>query len=394
MTAREAVRSGANGEAFYAAIVEQIAHPIFVKDREYRWVVLNRAACELFGHKREELIGKSDFDFFPATEAEGFRASDRRVFGNAETVIIEEESITRPDGSVRKLATTKAPLFDETGAITHVVGIIHDITPIKLTEAALRVSNEALEASVEARTNELRDMQEALVRRERLAVLGQLAGGLAHQIRNPLAAMANAVAVLRRRLKKVLQGDLEAAQAIAIVDEEIWEANRIITDLIDFARVRPPTRKRVKVKALIDAALAHAKSELAFPVTVRGDSYLDVLVDERQCRDALANLVRNAFEAMGEEGSLTITCRDEGAFVVLAFVDTGPGIVESVRRRLFEPLNTSKPLGLGLGLATARSLVRNQGGDLVALPAVGGAHFEVSLPRDPSGTEDFPIVTG
>ncbi len=380
MSGPDEVASAPQQAAFFEAIVENVAHPIFVKDRSFRWVVMNRAMCQLIGHPREELLGKGDYDFFPKEEADFFREKDELVFSSKETVHIEEEPITRVDGSSRRLATTKVPMLDERGEVTHIIGIIHDITPIKRTEAALRVSNEALEARVEERTNELREMQEALVRRERLAVLGQLAGGLAHQIRNPLGAMANAVAVLRRRLKKSLEADLEAAQAIAIVDEEIWEANRIITDLIDFARVRPPTRKRVSLRALIDAALVHAKSEITLPVEVRGDTSLEVLVDERQCRDALANLVRNAFEAMGEEGTLTINCRRQDDSAILALIDTGPGIVEAIRRRLFEPLNTTKPLGLGLGLATARSLLRNQGGEVLAVPVEGGAHFEVRLP--------------
>jgi PAS domain S-box-containing protein len=365
--------------SFLSAIVESVGHPVFVKDRSFRFVLLNRACVDLFGHPRAEMLGKTDYDFFPPGEADLFRAYDQRVFDGGKSQVIEEEPITDRSGRRHRLRTVKAPLVNEKGEITHLVGIITDLTAIKAAEAALRSANEELERAVEERTQALRDVQQALLRKERLSVLGQLAGGLAHQIRNPLAAMQTAAAVLRRKLGD--HADDEVHQALNVIREEVWEANRIITDLLDYARVKPPSRGDVDVERLIHNALEAAKVPEHVNVRWDLDEALIVRVDERQMRDALGNVLRNAVEAMPQGGILTITAHADGDVAVIGVEDTGPGLTRDSIAHLFEPLVTSKPLGLGLGLSTARTLIENQGGSIRAATQRGvGARFEVRVP--------------
>ena len=183
---------------FLATIVDHVAHPIFVKDRSFRWVLLNRSACELVGYRREDMLGKSDYDFFPREEADFFRQKDIELFATNSEVVIDEEPITDASGRRHVLTTTKVPLRNQHGEVTHLVGIIHDITRLKQAEAALRGANLDYERRLEQRSRELIAAQDELVRKERLAVLGQLAGSVAHQIRNPLAAIKNAASVLKR----------------------------------------------------------------------------------------------------------------------------------------------------------------------------------------------------
>jgi PAS domain S-box-containing protein len=370
--AREGIDAG-----FLAAIVEAVAHPIFVKDRQFRFVVVNRALCEMVGHAREAMLGKTDYDFFPKVESDIFRARDIEMFERGEPVVVDEEGITDVRGGRHVLATTKVPLRDEKGAVTHVVGIIHDISRLKAAEEALRQANERLEQRVQERSAELALAQEELVRKERLALVGQLAGSLAHQIRNPLASITNAGYLMQKALGD--RGASDLRQPLEIILEEAWKANRIITGLVDHARVRAPDRQSCKVASLVEQALlAHPAPDSVEIVRDLGE-VPPVSVDPNQMREALANLVKNALDAMPQGGTLTLSARRDGEQVLLAVQDTGPGISAELQRTLFRPLVTTKAQGLGLGLTTARMLVENQAGTITFVDAPGGARFEVRL---------------
>lgn len=376
---------------FLADVARPIAHPVFVKDRASRMVWVNDAMCALVGRPREEMLGTRDDELYPKEQAAFFLAKDGEVFEHGRQILIEEEAFTDASGVGHVLSTTKVPLRSPGGEITHLLGIVHDITRLKSAEEALRLANEELERRVEARTRDLRDAQHALLRKERLAVLGQLSGGLAHQIRTPLSTITNAAAVLRRRLES--SDDALVQQAMSIITEEVWEANRIITDLLDFVRVRPPSSVPVPVSALVDGALGTARPPAGITVIRDLPDDLIALVDERQTRDALGNVIRNAIEAMGEEGRLTFRASADPAYAHIRVEDTGPGIADDALVHLFEPLVTTKALGLGLGLTTARALIENQKGDIrYVKPEPGaltaGACFEIRVPlATPDGLE-------
>jgi PAS domain S-box-containing protein len=362
---------------FFLGILDVVAHPIFVKDRAFRFVFLNRAVCAMVGFSREQMLGKTDHDFFPKQESDFFRAKDVEMFESGRAVVIDEEPITDARGKRHVLSTTKVPLRDASGAITHLVGITHDITRLKIAEESLRQANAELERRVEERSLALAAAREDLDRKERLAVLGRLAGGVAHEIRNPLAAIRGAAQILARHAKA--GGDMPAV--VAIIQEEVARADRIIADLVDYARVRPPTRRPVAAGYVVAQALGGQ----TLPCGVRVETDLpdlpDAVLDPEQVQVALSNLLRNAIEAMGERGTLRVTTRLEGAHIVVRISDTGPGLSHAAREKLFEPLVTTKPHGLGLGLVTARALVENQGGALVHVDGLdAGAIFEAHLP--------------
>lgn len=382
--------------AFLKVVVDHVAHPIFVKDRSHRWVWANKAFQDLIGFPREQTLGKTDHDFFPKDQADFFHEKDREVFARAHVVVIEEEPITDAAGETHILATTKAPVRNPAGEVTHLVGIIHDITRRKLVEEALRLANQELEQRVVERTRDLRQAQNALLRKERLVVLGQLAGGLAHQIRHPLSVISNAAAIIRQRIDVSKDEVLRAA--LFSMAEEVREADRIISDLIDFARVRVATLADTTVGDLVQAAVAnvHVPDHIEIAIDVIGDA--EIRVDTRQTRDALGNLLRNAVEAIDsmrdeampepDRASIRISSRVEEEFIVISVNDSGPGVAPGMINHLFEPLVTDKTLGLGLGLCTARALIENQGGSLrylaPAAPTESGACFEALLPRSRS----------
>ncbi len=375
---RTASRSAMSVE-FLAAIIDHVAHPIFVKDRSFRFVLLNRALCDMVGYPREEMLGKTDHDFFPKSQADFFREKDTEMFSTARPVDIAEEPITDAHGQLHILATTKVPLFDADGEVTHLVGIIHDITRLKRAEEQLLLANEELEQRVRDRTAELKAAQQQLLRKERLVVLGQLSGGLAHQIRNPLGAITNAGFLLKRRLDQHPDPDVQTT--VDIVIEEALRANRTITDLLDYARIGPADPHPVPLDRLLDAALAAVSIPDSVSV-VRDTQAARVDVDADQVRGALVNLLQNAVEAMPSGGRLRLSARREGAEVLLEVEDTGCGIPAHVLELLFEPLVTTKPLGIGLGLTTARALIENQGGRIrCSSQEASGTCFAVWLPE-------------
>lgn len=362
------------------AVLEHVAQPVFVKDRSFRYVFVNRATVVLTGKAREELLGATDHDLFPAHQADAFRLRDEEVLRTGQTIEIAEEALEGARGGVRRVRTIKTPILGAGGVPTHVVGIVTDLTERLGGGERLGVESEDLERRVSERTAELVSTQDALVRRERLAVLGQLAGGLAHQIRNPLAAMQTAAAILKRKLGE--SADTEVAQALAVIREEVWEANRIITDLIEYARVKPPARQDVRVEDLVETMLSSVELPPAVALRLELEPNLVASVDVRQARDALGNVTRNAIEAMPSGGELRLSTFGDRTDVVVAIEDTGPGLTRDGVAHLFEPLVTSKPLGLGLGLSTARALVENQGGSIRVATSPGrGARFEIRLPR-------------
>ncbi len=362
-------------------VVETIAHPIIVKDREYRFVFVNSAFEKLTGYPAAQVVGGTDYDFFPKEQADFFRAKDVELFNTGKTVDIIEEPITDREGKKHTVSTTKVPLRGEDGELTHLVGIIHDITPLKDAQDALLEGKAELERRIEENTAELKRAQRQLLHKERLTVLGQLAAGLAHQLRNPLASITNAASVIENRLQSGRSGDSRIA--LGIIKEEVQVANQIISDLLDYARVRPPIPQEIVLRDLVESVLD------GFPVPTGVALYreipleLSLVVDGDQLRGALRNLVRNGFEAMPQGGELRIAATLAGDEVRIVVSDTGEGIPSDLRGQVFDPLVSSKPLGLGLGLTTARMLVENQGGSLTCLDTGdGGAAFELRVPLE------------
>jgi PAS domain S-box-containing protein len=378
---------------FVLSIFDHVAHPIFVKDRSFRFVLLNRALVDTLGFEREAMLGKTDYDFFPKEEADFFRAKDTEVFETGRTVAIEEECITDKAGKRHVLATTKALLRSPDGEITYLVGIIHDITRLKEAEEALRQSNEELEQRVLERTAALRRAQDEIMRKERLTVLGKLAGGLAHQIRNPLAAIRNAAHILESSIGA--EASAPASAALRIIFDEVGRANQHVTDLLDYARVRPPTRRLIDIGFILDQATGGQSIPPSIQVVLDVPT-VAAYVDAGQTQSAFYNLIRNAVEAMHGGGTLTFRACLDGDWLTVDITDTGPGVSPEIRARMFEPLVTSKPSGLGLGLSTARALIENQGGRLIlcdprADGVKEGAHFQVILPASTNYVSVPPV---
>jgi len=217
---------------------------------------------------------------------------------------------------------------------------------------------------------EKRALVEALVTKERLAVLGQLAGGMAHELRHPLGVVKNAAYFLNMALENPAPKIKETLQ---ILEREVSASERIIQSLLDFAGPRPPRREKVALAELVRDLLGAVEIPVGVEVvTDVGSALPTLLADPRHLEQILRNIVMNALQAMSGAGQLTVHAKIDGPeAVALSVSDNGVGIAAEHLSRIFEPLFTTKSKGIGLGLALAKLLVEAHGGTIAAESELG-----------------------
>ena len=251
---------------------------------------------------------------------------------------------------------------------------------LQATEEELRVSNEELQAANE----ELRETQEQLIRSEKLAAIGQLAGGVGHELRNPLGAIKNAVYYIKGKVVKNELGQKEprVLEFLNIMDDEINSSNKIINDLLGFSRVGKPSVSPTRIEGVIEDALSRTPIPENIELTKRLDTALpEVEIDPDQIQQVLVNIIINAVQAMPEGGKLTIGAREEEKSLEMEIADTGGGMPGETMDKIFDPLFTTKAKGIGLGLAVCKSIIDRHEGHIEVRSKVGkGTTFRIKLP--------------
>jgi signal transduction histidine kinase len=253
------------------------------------------------------------------------------------------------------------------------------------SEADVRVANEQLEQRVEARTQELRNAQDELLKQERFSTIGHMTATVAHELRNPLGAISNSLYVMRQAT--VENGGLGLGRAVERAERSIVRCNKIINNLLDFTVSRTFRPHRIVVDQWLDAVL----TEQAMPEWVEIARRFDapggaISADRERLGRAVANLIENAVQAVetAEEGkprriTIATTLGDE---VEIAITDTGPGIAPDVLPQIFEPLFSTRSFGAGLGLAIVSQIIAQHGGTVGAESVLGeGTTVRLRFPR-------------
>ena len=225
----------------------------------------------------------------------------------------------------------------------------------------------------------LREAQEELVRKEKLALLGQLAGGVGHELRNPLGVIKNSVYYLNM----ILPQDEKIRKHLAILDREVANSDRIVTELLDFARVKAPVREAASLVSIVRAALQQLSRPESVTVQLAlAESMPAVLIDAHQVGQILLNFLQNAVQAMPDGGRVTVSVGEDRESVFAAVEDTGVGVPPENLAKIFQPLFTTKAKGIGLGLALARDLAEANGGRITVESTVGqGSRFAVHFEK-------------
>jgi len=266
----------------------------------------------------------------------------------------------------------------QVGGTTAFTGIVRDISDLKQAEAQLKRINEEAEERVRERTAELREAQAQLAQKEKLAMLGRVSGGIAHEIRNPLNAVKTSVYYLLNARNPTAEKTEEHLERI---DRQVSVIDNVVTALSDVAKLPDPVRRPLT----LDRLLSDSARSVGMPPGIDiqwelPDELPKVLADEKQIPIVFKNLVRNARDAMGEQGKITIGAQSVNERVKIRVFDTGCGIPTDQIDRIMEPLFSTKARGMGLGLAITKAIVEKNGGELsVESKENVGSEFTVTL---------------
>jgi two-component system sensor histidine kinase PilS (NtrC family) len=350
--------------------VESLTSGLLTLDREGRITSFNPEAQRITGCPAEEAWGRTLDELLPGASAltTGPGAPVPGGRGRRRLVVRDRE------GGERHLGLASSVLRDERGDASGHVVIFQDVTQVVAMERDLR-------------------------RSERLAGVGQLAADIAHEIRNPLAAISGSVEMLRAGLGEG-EEDQERARLMDIVLREIDRLDDLITDFLSYARPAPPRATATALAPLVEELCKVLSGGLApgISLQVEVEPGLRVLADPTQLRQVLWNLLTNAQQAMEEGGELRVRAhvlgsdpqageapdrndsQGEPRGVEIVVADTGSGISPENLERIFDPFFTTKPGGTGLGLATVHRIVESHGGSLHVDSRPGaGAEFRVRL---------------
>lgn len=360
-------------EERYRGLIETMREGIAVVGDDGELVLVNGALSEMLGRERESLVGRP-FRELPFRDEEERALAEARLASGGQQGF--EVDFTRGDGvTVSTLASQSEVLVADTPSTLFVLS---NVTERRRAADMIRRANEELEERVRERSAALEEAQEELVRAERLAVLGELTGIVAHELRNPLGTVKNSLFVVESFGLEKLEPHL--ARASRAMDR----CEGIVSDLLEFARPKAVVLSPTSVDPWIASVLGEAEIPAGVELEVElGLGDLTIGLDQEKLRRALINVVENAFHAILEEGQGTIrvTSEPQNGGAAILVDDTGPGVPEDVADRILEPLFSTKPFGTGLGLSIVQRTVTAHGGELeITNGPTGGGRVRIWLP--------------
>ena len=359
---------------FREAVIEHIPGLLFVKDaKDHRFLLFNKSGLDLLGYKRDELIGKNDYDFFPKDQADHFVARDNSVLQSGVSEVTLEEPIATRHKGVRLLRTTKVPVLDENGVPQYLLGFSDDITERKAIELQLRQA-------------------------VKMEAVGQLTGGIAHDFNNLLGVIiGNLDLVLERSnldepIKDLAEGALEGA----------LHGAEMVQRLLAFSGSQPLEPRVFDMNERLPQLLKLLERTLGEQISVElslGKDLWKTHADPAQFDETVLNLAINGRDAMLQGGRLILSSANvvhgqdyasanvdvtPGEYVMLSVEDSGAGIHPDVLERVFEPFFTTKDVekGSGLGLSMVYGFVKQSSGHIKIESEPGkGTIVRLYLPR-------------
>jgi PAS domain S-box-containing protein len=368
------------------AILEAAPDAIFLVDEYAKIVMANPAAQRNFGLAPGELTGRDlNTILMPGAVTGELTLTELLLAGGGPDARVELLG-RRQDGHEfpveLSLARTRLPDQRMNGTRL-VAAFVRDISDRKRADEEIRRAHEEVielhrleKEHVEA---ELDKARRQLVQRARLAAIGQVSASIAHDLRNPLAAIMNAAYLLKRRLRQ----DPKLVEFLQIIEEEVRASDRIITGLMEMTRGKAPAKSAVDLEQLVQAAFDRAPGADRVHCQARFDrSPFIVHADPDQMRQVFGNLITNAVQAIAGAGEIVVAGQHQAEADVVLVTDSGSGVAPELRANLFEPLFTTKAKGTGLGLVLCRQIIERHGGSIDYVEnGARGATFRIVLPH-------------
>jgi PAS domain S-box-containing protein len=395
--AEEALRAS---EARFRTMADAAPVLLWLAGLDMGCTFFNQSWLEFTGRTLEQELGFGWADNIHPDDYDRCLAIYRTAFVARQPFEVEYR-LRRADGVYRWVLDRGVPLVTAAGHFTGYLGSAIDITTRKEAEQILQQTQEELERRVQERTAALHQeiaerqrLERQTARAQHFALLGRLAAGVSHEIRNPLGVVRLYVDLLEEELRQPSpKSAAEIAQAFTEIKTNLARLDDLVQDYLSLVRVSNIQREPVALHTLV----AQFAREMTAALTARGITlHLDGLVSlgtvalhQNTFRRALLNLVHNAMEAMPRGGKLTLRGRRNATTVQLDVSDTGSGIPPEQCARIFEPLYTTKPGGTGLGLFIVYEIVVAHGGQVTVQSTVGhGTTFTITLP--PAGASEVP----
>ena len=349
----------AESESKYRSLVELAQEGVWAIDKDAYTTFVNPRMAEMLGYTREEMMGKHLFSFIDEDDVErSSRNLERRKKGVKEQ--LEFEFVRRDSSRIHALLNT-TPLTDEKGNYVGALTVVADIT-------------------------ERKKMEERLLKIERLAAIGETAAMVGHDLRNPLQGISAAAYNLKTQHFSPL--DDEATQMIELIDKSVEYADGIINDLLDYSGEMRLKIRETTPRAVAKDALSRIKMPSNITISDLTKDEPKLKVDPAKIQRVFINMIENSIDAMPSGGRIIISSNESNSNLELKLADTGSGISEKVMEKLWKPLMTTKPKGLGLGLAICKRIVEAHGGSLsVESDVEHGTTFTLTLPIEPKVEE-------
>jgi len=332
-------------EAFNQIILSNINSGLMIVNQQGRIRSFNTGAAQITGYVLEDIYNKPVWEMFP--EILAFREGEFNLISRAEALITDKS------GNARVLGYATKSLYNSADKLLGLLITFQDLTQVK-------------------------EMEGQLKRSDRLAAIGRLSASIAHEIRNPLAAISGSVQLLSEDAGV----DEEGKRLMRIVVKEADRLSRLLTNFLIYARPKTPELHDVNLSLLLDDLLKMTRGDNRFATLefcCNFPSEIVKRVDRDQIKQAIWDLLINAVEATSGSGTIWIGFHPQDG--TLHIEDDGPGIPEDIRDRVFEPFYTTKSSGTGMGLSTVFSIIEAHHGSIEIMESTkGGAHFRISLP--------------
>jgi PAS domain S-box-containing protein len=366
-------------EKRYRRLYETTQDGIMARDLRGRMIDCNKAYAKMLGYTGRELKRLTVQQLLPEKWHEQREKVVNKVLDSGRSIIFERE-YKRKDGSIFPASVRTWRLTDDKGRVTGIWSIVRDITPQKDFQKNLEAHAEILEKIVDERTKQLKDS-------ERLAAIGQTAGMVGHDLRNPLQTITGELYLAKSEVESLVEGEAKnnLQESIQVIEEQAVYMDKIVSDLQAFVRPVKVDKKPINLKELVNAVSATVSIPNNVKVEILiNDNHPEIKADPQLLKRVLINLVTNAVQAMPIGGKLTISSKvnlERETWVTVK--DTGVGIPDHIKQQIFTPLFTTKPRGQGFGLAVCKRVIEAHGGTITFESTAGkGTEFTIQLPAN------------